>query len=104
MPNYLLVYKGGTMAQTEKEQQAVMAAWGNWFGELGPAVVDGGAPFGPSKSVATHGAVKDGGASALTGYSILKADSLDAAAKLAKGCPVLTSGGTLEVYETIKID
>jgi hypothetical protein len=31
--------------------------------------------------------------------SILTADSLDAATKRAKRCPVLTSGGTVEVYE-----
>ena len=37
MANYVLVYKGGSgMAQTEAEQAAVMAAWGKWFGELGP--------------------------------------------------------------------
>jgi len=34
-----------------------------------------------------------------TGYSILKADSLDKAVDLAKGCPVLTSGGKITVYE-----
>ena len=34
-----------------------------------------------------------------TGYSILKADSLNAAVDLAKGCPVLQSGGKITVYE-----
>jgi hypothetical protein len=34
-----------------------------------------------------------------TGYSILKADSLNAATELAKGCPVLQSGGKITVYE-----
>ena len=36
---------------------------------------------------------------AATGYSILKADSLNAATDLAKGCPVLLSGGKITVYE-----
>ncbi len=31
----------------------------------------------------------------------MTADSLDEAAALAKGCPVLTGGGTVEVYEAI---
>jgi hypothetical protein len=31
------------------------------------------------------------------GFSIVQADSLDAAAQLAKGCPVLLTGGTVEV-------
>jgi hypothetical protein len=37
----------------------------------------------------------------LTGYSILAADSLDAAAALAKGCPLLAAGGSIEVYEVV---
>jgi len=38
--NYVFVYKGGGMAATEAEQKAAMAAWGQWFGGLGGAVVD----------------------------------------------------------------
>ena len=33
------------------------------------------------------------------GYSIIKADSYEAAIELAKGCPVLTMGGNVEVRE-----
>jgi hypothetical protein len=100
MANYVLVYKGGRPANANAD--AAMAAWGQWFGKLGAAVVEGGNPFGPSKSV-TGGNVTDGGASNLTGFSILKADSLAAAAALAKDCPVVANGGTVEVYETIKM-
>ena len=103
MANYVLVFKGGGMAETEAEQQAVMAAWGEWDGRLGQAVVDGGNPFGPSKSVASDGSVSEGGASALGGYAILRADTLDEATEMAKGCPVLTSGGSIEVYETFEV-
>jgi hypothetical protein len=35
-----------------------------------------------------------------SGYSIIKADSLDAAVALAKGCPVLKGGATIMVFET----
>jgi hypothetical protein len=101
--NYVLVFKGGGMAETEAEQQAVMAAWGEWYGKLGQAVVDGGNPFGPSKSVASDGTVSDGAASGLTGYAILQADSLDAAGEMAKGCPILSSGGSIEAYEVFEV-
>jgi hypothetical protein len=103
MAKYLLAYKGGAMAQTEAEQQAAMEAWGGWFGSLGDAVVDPGNPFGPAKAVGTDGAVQDGGPSGLTGYSVLKADSLDAATDLTKDCPVLATGGAVEVYETFEV-
>jgi hypothetical protein len=95
---YVLVYQGGQMAETEEAQQAAMAAWGAWFGELGSAIVDPGAPFGPS-------AAAGGGSSrtSLTGYSILEADSLAAATELGAGCPVIADGGSVDVYETIDV-
>jgi len=103
MATYLLVYKGGNMPQTDAERAQVMEAWGRWFGGLGQAVVDGGNPFGPSKSVAKNGSVTDGASSGLSGYSILKADTLDAAVKMAKDCPVLLGGASIEVYETFDV-
>lgn len=103
MAKYVLAYKGGTMARTPEAINAAMAAWGQWFGSLGPAVADSGNPFGPAKSVTQGGGVGDGASSKLTGYSILNADSLDAAVAMAKGCPILSSGGSVEVYETIKM-
>jgi hypothetical protein len=101
MANYVLVYRGGSMAETPEEQQKVMESWGAWFGSLGASVVDGGAPFGPSASIASDGSTTDGGASALTGYSVLAADSLADALTKAKGCPVLSAGGSIEVYEPL---
>ena len=101
MANFLLAYKGGgPPPASEEEGQKVMNAWMGWFGSLGEAVVDGGNPISGSKSVGSGGVISDGAASGLTGYSVIKADSLDAAAQLAKGCPHIASGGTVEVYET----
>jgi hypothetical protein len=101
MAKFVLAYTGGSMAESEEEQKAVMDAWMSWFGQLGQAVVDGGAPFGSSSTIAPDGKVAEGGASSLTGYSVLEADSLHAAVTQAKGCPVLAAGGRVEVYETI---
>ncbi len=103
MPNFVLVYKGGAMGQTEAERQQIMVAWGQWFGALGQSIVDGGNPFSNSSTVDSNGSVKNGASSQLTGYSILKADDLSAASTMAKGCPVLTTGGTIEVYETFPV-
>jgi hypothetical protein len=44
-----------------------------------------------------------GAASGLTGFSVISADSLDAAAALVAKCPVLQSGGKVDVYETIEV-
>ncbi|MBI2764950.1 MAG: hypothetical protein HYX53_03460 [Chloroflexi bacterium] len=100
MANYLLAYKGGSMASTPEEQEKRMAAWMGWFNTIGPSVVDGGNPCGPSKNIAANGSVSDNAPSGITGYSVLKADDLGAATALAKGCPILAAGGSVEVYET----
>ncbi len=102
MANYLLAYKGGSMAETPEAQEAAMQAWGEWFGTLGSAVVDMGAPFGASTAVQADGSTGTTSAG-LSGYSVLQADSLELAAKLAGGCPVFTSGGSVEVYEAIEM-
>jgi hypothetical protein len=101
MAKFVFLYAGGKMADTPAGQQEAMEAWGAWFGTLGGAVVDHGNPFGASSTVLSNGSSKSGGASGVGGYSIIDADSLAGAADLAKGCPVLTSGGTVEVYEAM---
>jgi hypothetical protein len=104
MAKFVLAYTGGgTMGDSPEEQQKIMEAWMNWFGSLGEAVVDGGSPFGPSSTITSDGSVREGGAAALTGYSIIAADSLSDAADKAKGCPVLAGGGGVEVYESMPI-
>jgi hypothetical protein len=101
MANFLLAYKGGGAGATEEEQAAAMEAWGSWFGSLGGAVIEAGAPFGGSATVGSDKSVGNGGT--LTGYSVLSADSLDGAVGLAKGCPIFASGGSVEVYEAVEM-
>lgn len=103
MANYVLVYKGGSMPQTDAERAAVMDAWTKWYTSLGQAVVDAGNPFGPSAAVANDGTVGGAAPSGLSGYTILAADNLGAATEMAKGCPVLLGGASIEVYETFPV-
>lgn len=99
MPKFLYVYHGGSVPETEADQQRVMAAWGAWMEGLGASLVDGGAPVGMSKTVSTGGVADDGGANPASGYSMVEAADHDAAAEMAKGCPILEDGGSVEVAE-----
>ena len=104
MNDYVLLYQGGAMPETEEAQKAVMQAWDAWFSSIGSAVKDGGNPFsGEAKTIASDGAVSDGGGGTASGYTILKADSLDEAVALSKGCPVLQGGASITVYETFNV-
>ncbi len=102
MTKYLFVYHGGGMPATPEEQAQVMNQWGQWFGGMGPAVVDGGNPVGQSHTVQGNGSVAaNGGANPASGYSIVQAESLQGALALAKGCPILQGGGSVEVAPVI---
>ncbi len=102
MPKYVLAYHGGRRPETPAEQAQVMDAWIAWFGNLGDTVVDGGNPTGAAKTVSADGSITDGGgANPLNGYSLVTATDLDAAVGLAKGCPILSAGGSVEVAEAI---
>ena len=105
MADYVLLYSGGKMPEGKEEQDAVMAAWNAWFGELGGALKDAGNPFTPAaKSIGSDGAVSDGaGSGPPSGYSIVTADSLDEAVQKAKGSPVLKGGASITVYETFAV-
>ena len=102
MAKFVYAYKGGSVSQTPEEREEAMAAWGAWFAGLGDAVVDMGNPFAGSTAVAASGTTATPTAD-LTGYSIVTADTLELAAKLAGDCPVLAGGGTVEVYEAHEI-
>lgn len=102
MAKYALVFHGGGVPETEEEGAKVMAAWGAWMEGLGAALTDPGNPFGASTTIESDGsATPGGGANPATGYTLLDADSLDAAATLASSCPILASGGSVEVAEAL---
>ena len=103
MANFLLVYHGGSMPETPEEGVKVMQAWTDWLGTIGDRLVDAGNPVSQVKTIAADGSVSDGGTNASTGYSVIKADSIDAAVALAKGCPVLQGGASVEVAETFEV-
>ena len=103
MPNFVFAYHGGKPPESPEEGAKVMAAWNAWFETLGPAIVDGGAPVGASKTVASGGVSDGGGLNPLSGYSIVRADNIDGAVEMARGCPILEDGGNVEVAEAMEM-
>ena len=98
MPNYMIAYYGGKEPESPEEGAKHMAKWQAWVGGLGDAMVNPGTPLGKSKTVSSAGVSDDGGSNPLMGFSIVKADSMDAALEIAKRCPFLEMG-TIEVAE-----
>ena len=100
MANYLLIYKGGGMPESEEEGKKVMAQWGEWMKMCGDNLVDAGNPCSSSKRV-TKDSVGEVTETPVSGYSIIKADSMENAVKAAQMIPLVVDGsGSCEVYET----
>ncbi len=100
MAKFVYLYSGGQMADTAEAQEKSMQEWGAWLGALSDSIVDMGNPFAASSTV-KGGRSSDGATSGLGGYSIITADSLQDAEAKADGCPVLATGGTVEIYEAV---
>jgi hypothetical protein len=103
MPNYIIAYHGGNKPESPEEGAKHMAKWKAWVEGLGDAAVNPGTPLGKSKTVSSSGVSDDGGPDPMSGFSIVKADSMDAALEMAKACPFLETGGTLEVAEVMEM-
>ena len=98
---YVLVFYGGGMPETPAAQARVMKQWTTWYTKLGASVVDAGLPFsGAVNKIKPEGVSKGPIGTRATGYTILEAGTLDKATTMAKGCPILKSGGSVAVYET----
>ena len=101
MPMYLVTYHGGgEMPATPEARQQMMTAFGAWVGSVGDSMVDPGAPLGATKAVTANG-VGDGVGPG--GYTLLRADSLDAAVALVRTHPFLGRGGSLQVSEAVEL-
>lgn len=99
MPNYVLLYYAGEKIQMSPEEGAEhMKKFGAWVGSLGDAVVNPGTPFGPAKTVSSGGVTDVDPSRPLTGFTTIKAESLDAAIGMVKDCPFLVMG-TVDVAE-----
>ncbi|MBO6900523.1 MAG: hypothetical protein JJ864_04175 [Rhizobiaceae bacterium] len=101
MPKFVLAFRGG-MPKSPDEGQKMMTDWNAWMAELGPALVDKGAGFGKSRFLT--GPDSEGKAGdALSGYSLVEAQDVEAALDMARKNPIFSLGGTIEVAECMQM-
>jgi hypothetical protein len=106
MKEFMLLYKGGDSTwatnTSAEDRQAIMAKWGEWLGKLGQKgqLVTGGSPLEyAGKRLKKDGVVTDIGTSEVkelvSGYSIIKAESYEQAAVIARDCPIFRIEGSV---------
>ncbi len=99
MPQYVITYLGGNQPSGPEEGKQHMAKYMEWISSLGENAVS---PMNPFKG--THTVNPDGTSTTkMSGFTIIKADTIDAALSIAKSCPFLDIGGSLEVSELMQV-
>jgi hypothetical protein len=99
MPQYVIVYLGGDQPSSPEEGKQHMAKYREWLSSLGDSAVSPANPFKNTSTVNSDGTVTTGSTTSMSGYTIIEADSMEAALSIAKACPFLDIGGSLEVSE-----
>lgn len=74
------------------------ATWQAWFAELGDSLLDGGNPLGVGRWVTPAGSSDISESDPAKGYSLVSAESLEAAEAIAATCPAATG---VRVYEAL---
>ena len=114
MKDYLLLFRGGDILNNEtspEELQAHMQKWMHWMDGLQQqGKLSGGQPLSPEGKQITGNkkTVTDGpfieGKEYVGGYLMIKAEDLNAATELSKGCPILEfEDGKVEIREIMEL-
>ena len=103
MSQYVIVYLGGNPPSTPEAGQQHYAKYQKWLSSLGGAAVSPMNPFKDTHTVNPDGSVAPGSTTAMSGYTIIEAESIDAALDIAKACPFLDIGGSLEVSDLVQM-
>jgi len=96
MPQFIISYHGGKHPETDAARQAHFGKWKDWVAGMGATAVNPGTPLGP---VTVLGA-NDTAVNAMSGFTTVEVDTLEAALEIARACPFLDlEDATLHVAE-----
>lgn len=107
MPKYLLIYRDSTEPRPQpspEEMQAFLGMWEGWFQKFPKKIVDMGDGLLPTGRVLQAGGVVADGPyveakEMIGGFSVVEAESYEAAVDVARACPIAVVGGAIEVRE-----
>ncbi len=112
MSEFTFLYRGRDTTASPEQRQKHMEKWVAWFKDLGAKglIKDPGHPLEDGGKVVRGKAmsVNDGpyaeAKDVVGGYTLIEASDLAHAAEIAKGCPILEVGGSVEVRPVMKMN
>jgi len=111
MKEFVMIFRNDSFPKVELTPDGMMTVtkeWENWIGgiaaqnklvSIGNRLADSGCTV-KSGNVITNGPfveIKE----IVGGFSIIRAESVEEAAEIAKGCPVLKIGGSVEIRDIV---
>ena len=103
MPQYLITYLGGDKPSSPEEGKQHFAKYKEWLSSLGNSAVSPANPLKNTSTVNSDGSVTSGGRTSMSGFTIIETESMESALSIAKNCPFLEMGGSLEVSELMQM-
>jgi hypothetical protein len=103
MPQYMITYLGGNQPSTPEEGKQHFEKYKAWLASLGDSAISPANPLKNSNTVNPDGTVTAGSKTTMSGYTVIEAESIEDALVMAKACPFLDIGGSLEVSELIQM-
>ena len=79
-----------------------MARHSQWLSRLAVAATSPANPLANTQTVNPDGSVAAGGSTAMSDFTTLEAESMDAALAAARSCPFVEIGGSLVVSEFLQ--
>ena len=104
MAKFMLVYLGGEQPSNQEEGKKHFDEYRAWLQSLGDAVISAANPLKDTHVISANGSTAAGSSTMMSGFSVLEANSIEAAVLMSESCPFLKIGGTLEVSELIEMN
>jgi hypothetical protein len=115
MNEFLLIFrrdfKMSELQPSPEQLQKMMKGWQNWMGSIAAQnkLVSSGNRLADDGKVVKPGAVVTNGPyveikELIGGYIMISAESLEEAAEISKGCPILNVGGSVEVRAIVPME
>ena len=103
MAQYIITYLGGDQPSSPEEGKQHFVKYKEWLSSLGDSAVSPANPFKNTSTVNSDGTVTAGSTTSMSGYTIIESDSMESVLEIAKACPFLDIGGSLEVSELVQM-
>jgi len=115
MNEFVMIFRnnstGNDQPPSPEEMQARMKLWQDWMGNIAAQnklVSSGNRLASEGRVIKSNNVITNGPyvemKEAIGGYIMVRANSIDEAAELSKGCPILKMGGNVEIRTVIPMN